>query len=253
MSRKILVLKKPGITALILVLMLCAVNPLKAQMFDGEGRKGTTLVLPPLKTVIDSVLARSAMVGFQENTVKARQAALATEKLRWSENLGFQVDSRYGSLNNFVSNENGEALSQVLTSTTQFNYSAGIYVKFPLFSGINRRNQIEQAEHEVEAAKSMIAFENEQLKQTVIVLYNDLLLKHKLLRIKAKSLGDGTMNMQMVEKEFRNGIVPVSEYVRVQGITTSMEEEYEVALSEFITAKQLLEEMAGFSFDATNS
>ncbi|MFS4416479.1 TolC family protein [Maribacter sp. 2307ULW6-5] len=207
---------------------------------------------PPLQVVIDSVLKRSAMVGFQSNNVKAKEAALASEKLRWSDNLGLQVDSRYGNLNNFSSNEDGEALSQVLTTTKQFNYSVGVYVKFPLFAGINRRNQIEQAQYEMEAAKKMIEFEHEQIKQAVIALYQDLLLKQRLLHIKSKTLGDGTVNMQMVEKEFRNGIVPISEYVRIKGITASMEEEYEVAMSQFITAKQRLETLAGFAFEITN-
>jgi outer membrane protein TolC len=129
----------------------------------------------------------------------------------------------------------------------------GVFVKFPLFAGINRKNQIKQAEYEVEAAKNMIEFENEQIRQAVIVLYHDLLLKQKLLLIKSRSLGDATVNMQMVEKEFRNGVVPISEYARIQGIATSMEEEYEVAMSDFIIAKQRLEEMAGFVFGLTNS
>jgi hypothetical protein len=71
---------------------------------------------PPLQVVIDSVIKNSAMVGFQSNTILAREAALASEKLRWSENLGLQADTRYGNLNNFSSNEDGEALSQVLTT-----------------------------------------------------------------------------------------------------------------------------------------
>jgi len=219
---------------------------------DSANSNDGLLQFPPLQVVMDSVINRSAMVGFQSNKIKAKEAALASEKLRWSENLGFQVDSRYGNLNNFSSNEDGEALSQVLTTTRQFNYSVGLFVKFPLFAGINRKNQIKQAEYEMEAAKNMIDFEEEQIRQVVIALYNDLLLKQKLLHIKSKSLGDGTMNMQMVEKEFRNGVVPISEYVRVQGITASMEEEYEVALSEFIIAKQRLEDMAGFSFGLTD-
>jgi hypothetical protein len=55
--------------------------------------------------------------------------------------------------------------------------------------------------------------------------------------------------MQMVEKEFRNGLVPISEYVRMNNMTTTLEEAYETALSDFITTKKLLEEMAGFVFD----
>ena len=73
-------------------------------------------------------------------------------------------------------------------------------------------------------------------------------LKQKILKISSISFGDDRVNMQMVEKEFRNGIVPISEYVR---ITTSMEVVYETAISDLITAKKLLEDMAGFVFGLT--
>ena len=73
-------------------------------------------------------------------------------------------------------------------------------------------------------------------------------LKQKILKISSISFGDARVNMQMVEKEFRNGIVPISEYVR---ITTSMEVVYETAISDLITAKKLLEDMAGFVFGLT--
>ena len=59
--------------------------------------------------------------------------------------------------------------------------------------------------------------------------------------------------MQMIEKEFRNGIVPISEYVRLNNITSRLEVEYESAMSEFIIAKRLLEDMAGFVFGLTLS
>jgi outer membrane protein TolC len=236
----------------ILLLSLLSVNLLQGQeLLYGNSQELSAAIsnFPPLQAVIDSVIKRSAMVNFRTNNIEAKEAALASERLHWTRNLGLQVDSRYGNLNNFTSNEDGEALSQVLTTTTQLNYSAGFFLKFPLFDGLNRKHQIKLAESEVEAAKSMVQFENEQLRKMVITLYQELLLKQKLLQIRSESLGDGRVNMQMVEKEFRNGLVPMSEYVRINSMTTNMEAAYETALSEFITTKKMLEDMAGFVFD----
>lgn len=239
----------------ILVLLIVSFQNVQAQTIDsldnGVGRSDFSF--PPLDVIVDSVIKRSAMVNFRNSNIEVKESVLATERIHWSRNLGFQADSRYGNLNNFSSNEDGEALSQVLTTTKQFNYSVGVFLKFPLFDGLNRKNQLKLARSEVAAAKSMVEFENEQIRQTVIVLYQELLLKHKLLQIRSKSLGDGRVNMQMVEKEFRNGIVPVSEYVRISNITTNLEANYETAMSEFITAKKLLEEMAGFVFNIKHS
>ena len=241
---------------IIVLLVLIPFGRVQAQTINSDTLgliKSGEFEIPPLQVVIDSVLKRSAMVNFRNSNIKVKEAALATERVHWSRNMGLQADTRFGNLNNFTSNEDGEALSQVLTTTQQFNYSLGFFLKFPLFDGLNRKNQIKLAKSEVEAAKNMVAFEREQIRQTVISLYQELLLKQKVLEIRAKSLGDGMVNMQMVEKEFRNGVVSISEYVRINSITANMEVAYEIALSEFITVKKMLEEMAGFVFELKES
>jgi tRNA(Ser,Leu) C12 N-acetylase TAN1 len=48
--------------------------------------------------------------------------------------------------------------------------------------------------------KSMAQFQEDEIRQTVIKMYQDLILKQKVLKIKSKVLGDGRVNMQMVER-----------------------------------------------------
>jgi hypothetical protein len=238
----------------IFCLIAISLNTIQAQNQELEDAslKGSEYKFPPLQVVIDSVIKKSAMLNFRTNSARSKEAILATERIYWSRNIGFQADTRYGNLSNFATTEDGTSNTAALTTAKQFNYSVGIFLKVPLFDAINRKNQIKLAESEVEAAKSMVEFEKEQIRQTVIKLYQDLILKQKILQIKSRGLGDARLNMQMVEKEFRNGIVPIAEYVRISGLTTVMETGYETAVSEFITAKKLLEDMAGFVFGLTH-
>tara|TARA_B110000240_G_C13412736_1_gene415907 strand:+ start:177 stop:926 length:750 start_codon:yes stop_codon:yes gene_type:complete len=240
---------------ILLILSLSAIsfNTIQGQTseLDDISLSGSEFKFPPLQVVIDSVLKRSSTVSFRKFNVQSKEATLATERIHWSRNIGFQADTRFGNLSNFATSEDGLSNTAALTTARQFNYSVGLFLKFPLFDAINRKNQIKLAESEVEAAKSMAEFEKEQIRQTVIKLYQDLILKQKLLKISSISLGNGRVNKQMVEKEFRNGVVPLSEYVRINGITTSIERNYEIAMSEFIISKQLLEDMAGFVFGLT--
>lgn len=208
---------------------------------------------PPLNVVIDSVLKQSAMLSFRNSNILAKESALATERIYWTKNLGLQADYKYGNMNNSLANGDDDDDSRVLTTTKQFTYSTGVYLKVPLFDGLNRKNQIQLAKSEVEGAKAMADAQKEEIRQRVILLYQDLLLKQKILQIRSRSLGDARVNMQMVEKEFRNGVVPISEYVRISGMTTNMEAAYETAISEFVTAKKILEDMAGFVFGLTLS
>jgi outer membrane protein TolC len=206
------------------------------------------LLIPKLNVIIDSVLKRSAMLNFRKHHIGVVESTLESERIYWSRNLGIQADTRYGNLSNFATSEDGLSNTSALTTSKQLNYSVGFYLKFPLFDLLNRKKQIKLARLEVDEAKSMAKFQEEELRQTTIRLYQDLILKQKLLKIRSRRLGDGRVNMQMVEKEFRNGVVPISEYVRINGMTTNMEADYEKAMSEFITAKQMLEDISGFVF-----
>jgi hypothetical protein len=52
--------------------------------------------------------------------------------------------------------------------------------------------------------------------------------------------------MEMVEKEFQNGTIPVSEYVNLSDEVSRAEADYESARISFITAYMILEEIIGF-------
>ena len=215
--------------------------------------KKNELNIPPLEVVIDSILKHSAMLSFRKHHIGVKTSTLKSERIYWTRNIGLQADTRYGNLSNFATSEDGVSNKAAFTTARQFNYSAGVYLKFPIFDFFNRKNQIKLAKLEVEEAKSMADFQEQEIRQTVIKLYQDLILKHKLLRIKSQNLGNGRVNMQMVEKEFRNGVVAISEYVRITSMTSNMESDYELAKSNFLIAKQLLEDMAGFVFNVSLS
>ena len=57
----------------------------------------------------------------------------------------------------------------------------------------------------------------------------------------------------MVEKEFRNGIISITEYVRISDMTSKIQVAYEMAKSDFLLAKRILENTVGFTFDKTYS
>ncbi len=235
---------------IIFTLTVFSLNSVQAQTTENNEE---SFSFPPLKVVMDSVLKRNAMLQFRKNHVGVKESTLASERIFWTRNIGVQVDSRYGTLNNFSSSADGISNTAFSTLSKQYNYSVGMYLKFPVFDVLNRKNQLKLARLEIDEAKSMTKFQEDEIRQTVIRLYQDVILKQKLLLIKSKNLGNGKVNMEMVEKEFRNGVVPIAEYVRITSMTSNFEADYESAKSEFIIAKQLLEDMSGLVFNLTNS
>nr|WP_315172275.1 TolC family protein [uncultured Flavobacterium sp.] len=245
--------KQLKIISIISVFVLCLHNT-QAQTVQNKDTllTGSEFYFPPIKVVIDSVLKRNAMVKFRKNHVGVKESTLASERIFWTRNIGVQVDGRYGTLNNFSNNDDGVSNTAFSTLSTQYNYSVGMYLKFPVFDMLNRKNQLKLARLEIEEAKNMTKFQEDEIRQTVIRMYQDVILKQRLLQIRSKNFGNGKVNMEMVEKEFRNGVVPVAEYVRITSITANLEADYESAKSEFIIAKQLLEDMSGLVFDLIN-
>jgi outer membrane protein TolC len=234
-------------TIFILTITVFSFTVVKAQSNTIEN--ADDISLPPLQVVIDSALTRNGMRKFRNQEIGVKESRLASERIFWTRNLNFVAETSYGNLNNFSTNADRAGSTSALTNTTQYNYGAGLSVRFPIFDLINRKNQINLAKYEVAGAKDMLQSQEDEIRQEVIKMYHDIILKQKILKINSKALGDNKVNMEMVEKEFRNGVVPISEYVRYTTITAEAEVAFESVMSEFIIAKKLLEDMTGLVFN----
>jgi outer membrane protein TolC len=241
---------KNRLTYLFIVgLISCMAGHANAQVTDAEiSSPKKEIVFPPITVLIDSAIRHSAMVDYRKFDVEAKAANVTTQRNAWLRNVGIQGDTRYGTTDAFSTNANGVTSNFSNTTSRQLNYAVGVYIKLPVFEVVNRKTQIKQAKSEVEAAKSMQEAQQNEIRQLVIRQYQDLLLRQKLLSIKSQNLGSANVNMEMVEKEFRNGVIPVAEYVRLSDMTARIQAEYEMALSEFVLSKKLLEEIVGFTF-----
>ena len=207
-------------------------------------------VLPPLEILIDSAIANNPNVKFRDLQININKFKLEADRNLWTRNLGIQADGRYGTFNNFSTNTSeGQTPSNYSTLSSQFNYGIGAYIKLPIYDFVNRKNQINLATAEVEQAVNFAEFQRNELRQSVIKQYNELIIKHRLLKIKSKYAETSKINMQMVEQEFTNGIISVSEYARISEIFTRTEIDLENSRMEFLTAYMILEEITGIRFN----
>jgi outer membrane protein TolC len=203
-------------------------------------------LFPPMNVLIDSAIKHNALVRFRQQEISAKQYNLKSQQSSWSRNVGLQADTRYGTFDNFSTNTSeGQNPSILSTSTSQFNYGVGAYVKVPLYDLFNHKNQVNQAKAELGQAQSMAEAQRDEVTQMVIRQYNDLMLKQRLLRIKSQNLESSKINMEMGERQFRTGVINIEEYVRITDIASKAESDYEGARTDFITAYMLLEELTG--------
>jgi outer membrane protein TolC len=211
-------------------------------------------LLPPLQTILDSALANNAYVKSKELQVKIDQFKLKSERRKWMQNMGFQTDVRYGTFDNFSTNTQGGQVPNLLaTRSNQFNYGVGAYIKIPLYDFVNQRSVVGAAKAEIEMAESLVQVQQDELRQVVIRQYQEVILKQRLLRIKAKFLETSRINNAMTEREFQNGTSTVGEFARIAGMNASSEADFESAKIEFTTSFMLLEELAKMKFKLTKT
>ena len=236
----------------IIIFLLCLYllnSKVEAQNFDIL-KDDLETILPPLETIIDSAIANSPYVKFRDLQIDINKRKLQSDKNTWARDFGIQTDVRYGTFDNFSTNTaEGQIPSLISTRRIQTNYGFGAYIKIPFFNVVNRKNQINLAKAEVEQAENFSQFQRDELRLSVIKQYNELIVKHRLLKIKSKYAETSKINMQMVEQEFTNGIISVSEYSRISEIVTRTEIDFENSRMEFLTAYMILEEITGIRFN----
>lgn len=206
--------------------------------------------LPPLSELIDSAVLKNPYVRFRNIQMLIEECKLKGIKTEWTRNLGVQGELRYGTYDSYMSS-GGSSLSTSTSKELRWNYST--FFNIPLETFINRKNQLRQSKLEKEQAQAMAAVQADELRLAIVRQYNELLLKQKVLKIKSKFKETSEINMQLTEKGFTNGTVPMSEYAMISENYSRAETDFATALVEFQTAYQLLEVLCGTKLNLTNT
>ena len=210
--------------------------------------------IPPLEDLIDSSIAHNPYIQFRDLQLIINNCKLKANRVEWTRNIGVQADLRYGNFYNYSANSSGGVEPPAIaTNRNETKYGGAVYLNLPFYTLANRKNQIRLAKAEIEQAQSMAEVQRNEQRQLVIKQYNDLILKQRLLRIKAKYLETARINMQMVEKEFSNGLISVTEYARISETVSRTESDYESSRMDFLTAYMILEEIVGMKLNLTNT
>ncbi len=214
-------------------------------VLSNQTETSVELLIPNLKVFIDSALVNNGMLNYRIDEIEVKRGNLKSKSRNWTRNLGIQADTRYGTFDNFSTNLSGPNTSQLSSTSIQANYGIGIYLKIPVFDFYNRKSDIKQAKAELSQARNLVKYQEYQIKETVIKYYEDFILKQRLLKIRAINLSDAKVNLEMAQKEYTNGQIPLYEYIRISGITSNIQSEFEKTKSAFMTSKKLLENLTG--------
>lgn len=207
-------------------------------------------IVPPLSVLIDSAVQQDPYVRFRNLQLYVENCKIKSVKNEWTQYLGVLTEMRYGSYDQFTSS-GGSTLSTPASKDLRWNASG--YVQLPLRSFINRKNQIKQADLEKAQAVSMMQVQKQEVEMKVIRQYNDLVLKQKLMKITSRSKETLEISMQLAEKNFTNGSLPMNEYAMITENYKRAATEFATAEVEFQASYQLLEVLTGMTFQKRNN
>lgn len=234
---------------LILVIILWLFVAARAQNYSEfiaqslEQNDIMNLILP-LQSLIDSAEIHSPMLKIAKSDVTITTLRLKSEKLEWTRNVGFEAGIRYGLFDNLILKE--QSGSEVLQGSTssQTRYNAGIFLKIPASSFIDRSNVKIAKEEEVQAnyryESSLLS-----LRQAVIVQYFEVVKIHKGLIIKNESVESYRVQLFRTEQDFINGSVGLVEFTRIKNMYTQALLDFEETKTDYFVAFRLLAEIVG--------
>lgn len=210
--------------------------------------------IPPLETLIDSAIANSPFLKNSYNLITSKEYELASARNEILRGFGFLGNLNWGrySLSTLLSSSTEVSTAEDVTLRDQLSYSVGVYLRVSIYDIVNRKNQINIARKQLEAAINSKEEQIFNLKKEIATLYNNLILKQMLLKTRSDNLLTSEMRMVMVEKRFVNSQISLEEMSRLMEFHADGKTKYEISMSEFMEAYSLLELTCGMKFNLLN-
>ena len=242
--------------AIIIILFLGSFCGLKAQTYDEllkrtDSGKDISERLPPLSELQEKAIANSPTIKYFDLEVDLRNIQIKTEKREWMKNLGVETGAKYGLFDNLVLTQDLGYNDIATTTTEQTRYYLGAYLKFPLSTFADKTN-VQAAKVEANKAKMQQLQNINNLRQMVIVQYNNVIRAHRNLIIRLDAVEIYRIQKMRAETDFSNNQINVAELARLTDMLSKAVSAVEDSKIEFQTAIQVLEEMVGEKINLKN-
>ncbi|MDO9512329.1 MAG: TolC family protein [Bacteroidales bacterium] len=212
-----------------------------------------TKKIPPLEALIDSAIANSPYLKFRDAQIVINHYKYLNDRSQLLRDIGFSIEARFGKYDNYSENNTTGVPIYTGSARNEWRYGAGAYIKIPLYDLTNRKTTINLAKKEVEQAinyRNTLAYE---IRRDIIVMYNELILKQRLLKIASDNMITAELQMQLAEKQFMSGQLPLGELSRMTDLHARAKMSYEENKIAFLNAYKLLEILVGVTFNLMNS
>lgn len=201
--------------------------------------------LPPLDTLLARAEKNSPLLNFYNADIIINELKVISEKRDWMEHLSFETDLRYGMFDNLIITEDLGREDLATSSTEQTRYSIGVSLKIPLSKIADRKNRVNIAKSEKEKAMFQHEVAVRELRELVIIQYNNILKAHRLMVVNNANVSSFSVQVIRAEKDFTSGQINIAELARLREMLARGIENFESTKSDFQLAYLLMQETVG--------
>jgi outer membrane protein TolC len=208
--------------------------------------------LPSLRVLIDSAVANSPAVRYEELKADYYYYEKKTQERYWLEHFSFNVDWNFGKWNFRDRDELTRIDRFYFSESIRDNYAVGFYIRFPFATLVDRRNRINKQKKWIELSFAQRDINRKYVEKEVVEAYNMMIQWQNYIRIYNDYQKFTMIQMQMAQNQFLNGEITTAEYTRLKEIQTRGAIEYQQAIAEFSKNYQLLEIITEINFNLIN-
>ncbi len=208
--------------------------------------------LPALRILIDSAVANSPTVRYEELKADYYYYEQKSQERYWLEHFSFNVDANFGKWNFHDRDIVNRGPDWYYTESVRDNFAVGFYIRFPFASLVDRRNRINKQKKWIELSYVQRDINRKYVEKEVVEAYNMMIQWQNYIRIYNDYQKFTMIQMQMAQNQFLNGEIGPAEYTRLKEIQTRGAIEYQQAIAEFSKNYQLLEIITEINFNLIN-
>lgn len=245
---------------ILLIPVLLLVSKVSGQILANDESKlfnpltdDITKRLPNVRVLIDSAVANSPSVRYEELKADYYYYEQLSQERYWMEHFSFNLDLNWGVWNFYDTQRSSiSAPFWVDLNSLRDNFAIGFYIRFPLATIVDRRNRIAKQKKWQELSFVQREINRQFVVRETIEAYDMMIQWQNYIRIYNDYRKFTMIQMQMAQNQFLNGEISTAEYTRLKEIQTRGDIEYQQAIAEFSKNYRILEILTGINFNLIN-
>lgn len=245
---------------ILLIPVLLLVSKVSGQILANDESKlfnpltdDITKRLPNVRVLIDSAVANSPSVRYEELKADYYYYEQLSQERYWMEHFSFNLDLNWGVWNFYDTQRSSiSAPFWIDLNSLRDNFAIGFYIRFPLATIVDRRNRIAKQKKWQELSFVQREINRQFVVRQTIEAYDMMIQWQNYIRIYNDYRKFTMIQMQMAQNQFLNGEISTAEYTRLKEIQTRGDIEYQQAIAEFSKNYRILEILTGINFNLIN-